>query len=57
MCMKDFGVGLWLGLLLLSTAGAGIAAGGDARLADAVMHADRDAIRSRHGSVYGNGAR
>src|SRR5437870_1297030 len=44
MRKKSFGVGLWIGVLL-SAASLG-AAGGDARLADAVMRADRDTVRS-----------
>lgn len=44
MRKKSFGVGLWIGVLL-SAVSLG-AAGGDARLADAVMRADRDTVRS-----------
>jgi hypothetical protein len=45
MYKKSFVLGSCLGFLLL-TAGFGTAAGGDARLVDAVMRADREAVRS-----------
>jgi uncharacterized protein len=45
MDLKNLGICLGVGLLL-SGAGLASAAGGDARLADAVMRSDRDAARS-----------
>jgi ankyrin repeat protein len=45
MPRMNFFVALWLGLVLYST-GLLSAAGGDSRLADAVMRSDRDTVRS-----------
>src|SRR5438477_10535978 len=45
MCRITFSVRLSI-VLLISATTLAFAAGGDTRLADAVMHADRDSVRS-----------